>query len=220
MGKLTSNQFLFGFEGRINRAKYWYALLASTLCCFVFLSAAALALSGIYGATVKSVQLHVLAILGDPPSLPFSADFGRVDPETARHISLIFHFAAAPIFLIGFWFLAATTIKRLHDRDKSGWWLILFLIVPALLNGLADRLNDESYVILILSGSLAYAAFAFSAWGFVELLFLNGTNGPNRFGPDPLVPAIPDAPAPARWDQQSELEFVPHSAGPSPGPQH
>jgi uncharacterized membrane protein YhaH (DUF805 family) len=31
----TSNAFLFSFEGRINRAKYWYALCASMISCLV-----------------------------------------------------------------------------------------------------------------------------------------------------------------------------------------
>jgi uncharacterized membrane protein YhaH (DUF805 family) len=47
-------------------------------------------------------------------------------------------------------------IRRLHDRDMSGWWLLLML-VPVI-------------------GSLA----------LLVLYVLPGTPGPNRFGPDPL----------------------------------
>ena len=47
--------------------------------------------------------------------------------------------------------------KRYHDRDRSGWWLLLILI-PLL-------------------GPL---------WLIVVLGFLKGTEGENRFGPDPL----------------------------------
>jgi uncharacterized membrane protein YhaH (DUF805 family) len=211
MNKLTDNQFLFGFEGRINRAKYWYALFASMTFCLVFMAAAASAIGVIFGAAVKSVHVHIFDVFGDPPSFPFSASFGNADTATAALITLIFHVAGTPIFVIGIWFLAATTIKRLHDRNKSGWWIVAFLIAPALL---VERLDDESYA----ATALALAAFGLNACGFVELLFFRGTRGPNRFGPDPLAPVIPDAPAPAHWDQRSELEFVPHSAGPSPGP--
>jgi len=77
-----------------------------------------------------------------------------------------------------------------------------------------DRLDDESYVAF----ALALVVFGVYIWGFIELLFFKGTRGPNRFGPDPRAPAIPDAAVATRWDQHSELEFVPHSAGPSPGP--
>ena len=51
----------------------------------------------------------------------------------------------------------ATAVKRYHDRDKSGWWILVSLI-PLL-------------------GPL---------WTAVELGFFRGTIGPNRFGPDPV----------------------------------
>ncbi len=45
-------------------------------------------------------------------------------------------------------------IKRWHDRDKSGWWMLI-LLVPII-------------------GAI---------WALIELGFLAGTPGPNRFGP-------------------------------------
>jgi uncharacterized membrane protein YhaH (DUF805 family) len=45
-------------------------------------------------------------------------------------------------------------IKRFHDRDKSGWW-VLIVLIP-------------------LIGAI---------WLLIELGFLKGTPGPNRFGP-------------------------------------
>ena len=214
MDKLTDNQFLFGFEGRINRAKYWYALFASMTFCLVLMTAAASAIGVIFGAAVKSVHVNIFDVFGNPPSLPFSASFSNADTETAALIARIFprrrnadlcHRHLVP--------------RCHHDQaasrsHKSGWWIVAFLIAPALLGSIVDRLDDESYT----AAALALAAFGLNAWGFIELLFFRGTNGSNRFGPDPLAPAIPDAPAPVHWDQQGELEFVPHSASPSPGP--
>lgn len=49
--------------------------------------------------------------------------------------------------------------RRWHDREKSGWWTLIVLI-PIL-------------------GAL---------WIFVECGCLKGTDGPNRFGADPLAP--------------------------------
>jgi uncharacterized membrane protein YhaH (DUF805 family) len=214
MGKLTDNQFLFGFEGRINRAKYWYALFASLISCLVFIFALAFAIGIIFGAHVTSVDVQFFDIFGNPPSFPFRARFSGADPEATALISLLFHLAGTPIFVVSIWIVVATTIKRLHDRNKSGWWIVAFFIAPALLASIVDRLDDESYMTVALS----LVAFGLNAWGFVELMFYKGTNGPNRFGPDPLAPAVPDAPVATRWDQHSELEFVPHSASPSPGP--
>ncbi|WP_213739317.1 DUF805 domain-containing protein [Bradyrhizobium sp. dw_411] len=214
MGKLTDNQFLFGFAGRINRAKYWYALFASMTFCLVFMAAAAFAISRIFGANIETVQVELLGVFGIPPKFPFSADFGNADPETLALVTRIFYVAATPIAVIGVWFIAATTVKRLHDRNKSGWWILAFLVAPGLLGNIVDRIDEESYVATALALSLAYAAFGLKAWGIVELMFLKGTDEPNRFGPDPLAP-IDTKP---RWDQQSELKFVPPSAGPPPGP--
>ena len=47
-------------------------------------------------------------------------------------------------------------VRRLHDRDLSGWWLLL-MIVPVI-------------------GSIA----------LIVIYMMRGTPGPNTFGPDPL----------------------------------
>ena len=48
------------------------------------------------------------------------------------------------------------TVRRLHDRNMSGWFLLAFLIIP------------------------------FGEWAkFIIVGCLNGTVGPNEFGPDP-----------------------------------
>jgi uncharacterized membrane protein YhaH (DUF805 family) len=47
--------------------------------------------------------------------------------------------------------------KRWHDRDKSAWWILIGLI-----------------------------PFIGWIWVLVEVGFLKGTDGPNRFGEDPV----------------------------------
>lgn len=54
----------------------------------------------------------------------------------------------------------AVTIRRLHDQDKSGWFYLL-IFVPAI----------GPFIILV-------------------FMFLEGTRGPNRFGPDPKGPDV------------------------------
>jgi uncharacterized membrane protein YhaH (DUF805 family) len=105
------------------------------------------------------------------------------------------------------WFYLAASISRLHDRNRSGWWIVPFVGAT----GLFDQFEGR------LAGSWAtfpvrLAVLIAFIWGLVEMSGLRGTNGPNRFGPDPLVPADPVDTRP-RWDQGSELEFVPHKAG-------
>ena len=69
----------------------------------------------------------------------------------------------AIIGLVFLWPSLAVAVKRYHDRDKSGWWtLIVFIPLIGII------------------------------WYIIELGFLRGTPGPNRFGPDPLgTPALP-----------------------------
>ena len=37
-----------------------------------------------------------------------------------------------------FFSIVAVTIKRLHDRDKPGWWTVPFVILPGLLSSAAN----------------------------------------------------------------------------------
>ena len=78
----------------------------------------------------------------------------------------------------------AVGTKRLHDRDRSGWWLVTFYFIPAVLAVIAVGLaiSDASMVSVAL---FSLAAAAVSVWGFVELGCLRGTIGSNAYGPDP-----------------------------------
>ena len=72
-------------------------------------------------------------------------------------------FIAFLITLALLWPSLAVAIKRWHDRDKSGWWLLIVLIP--------------------LIGWI---------WALIETGFLEGTKGPNQYGPDPLGGGIAD----------------------------
>jgi uncharacterized membrane protein YhaH (DUF805 family) len=74
------------------------------------------------------------------------------EPMTAIIIVYIY-------LLIMLWPGIVIYIKRSHDRGRSGWFVLLFL-VPIV-----------------------------SLWPLVELLFLPGTPGSNDYGPDPNATA-------------------------------
>ncbi|MCP4205506.1 MAG: DUF805 domain-containing protein [Shimia sp.] len=80
-----------------------------------------------------------------------AAIFGRsVDGQTVSILGAIWSLALfLPAIAVG--------VRRLHDRDMTGWWLLLYLI-PVL-------------------GALVLLFF------FVQ----SGTNGANRFGSEPLA---------------------------------
>jgi uncharacterized membrane protein YhaH (DUF805 family) len=92
----------------------------------------------------------------------------------------------------------AVGIKRLHDRDKSPWWLAVFLGVPLMLPFagalLADMLvpSEGSFMVGVLV--MQCVSFGILLWTLVELGVIRGTIGANPHGSDPIAPA----PAPAR----------------------
>lgn len=62
------------------------------------------------------------------------------------------------------WISIAISMKRCHDRDKSGGWVAFFWLVPVV-------------------GWI---------WGFIELGFLDGTQGRNSYGKSPKGIGSPD----------------------------
>ena len=76
-----------------------------------------------------------------------------VATQGARTASMI-------IGIISIWPGLALIVKRLHDRDRSGWFAATMLI--------------------------PLAGVVFAIWITIEVWFLRGTIGPNRFGDDPV----------------------------------
>jgi uncharacterized membrane protein YhaH (DUF805 family) len=106
--------------------------------------------------------------------------------------------------LIVLWPSIAILVKRMHDRNKSAWYLlaqfvpsILFMImlcvwlgptVIAIVTAGADdatptpSMNFAGVTTVVLGMIL----FGIASWFFVEFGCMRGTIGPNRFGPDPV----------------------------------
>lgn len=74
----------------------------------------------------------------------------------------------------------AVSIRRLHDTDRTGWWILLpaapYIVVIL-------GIVMEAQILLILGG--------IAALGCIILLIVwyctDGTKGPNRFGEDPKM---------------------------------
>jgi len=127
---------LFSFDGRVNRAKFWLVVLATDIVVFV--------LFGILAA-LTGINMDMPAD-GSMPSLGGAGLIGGL-------IGLL-------IFVLAVWIGLAMGVKRYHDRNKSGWW-VLIALVPVI-------------------GGL---------WYLIECGFLRGTAGPNQYGADPLAGA-------------------------------
>jgi uncharacterized membrane protein YhaH (DUF805 family) len=129
-------QMLFSFEGRLRRRDFWLCVL---------------------GLIVVQWVLQSICTMLFFPTVPTSV---MVGPNGGVTVFTMFWERLGPSFaLIGLlllWPRLAIGVKRCHDRNKSGLWLLLGLI-PIL-------------------GWL---------WLLIDLGFLDGTPGPNKFGPSP-----------------------------------
>ena len=96
--------------------------------------------------------------------------------------------------LIMVWPGIAILIKRIHDRNKSGWlvWVVYvplilaaFFVIGAVVAGAASA-TGAAMTLDIIAGVLGFATFCVMVWFFVEFGCMRGTIGANKYGPDPV----------------------------------
>jgi uncharacterized membrane protein YhaH (DUF805 family) len=178
--------YLFSFDGRINRAKMW---------AFIFVGLAA---EAIFGIAIQT-------------TLGFGTIGEVLQEKLTWHDAVggapLFFPTMAALYVILVYIHLAIVTKRLHDRDKSMWWLLVFVALPVLLeipilfefpkyiayfgevmNAAKNHLPpppqpEQSPLATLCNGGVSIIGI----WAFVELYILKGTEGTNRFGPDPLV---------------------------------
>ena len=155
---------LFSFGGRIGRGTYWLSIVPLFVAVQLITFAPVLIVGFIVGTELEEI----------PDSI------------------LIAVFAAQLIWLTGLWPMLAVGNKRLHDRNKRGWWLLVWWVLPFYLffGGFGiDFVGDPDTVRSagnFSTGSIMiFASMPIALWGIVELGILPGTKGPNRFGDDP-----------------------------------
>jgi uncharacterized membrane protein YhaH (DUF805 family) len=126
--------FLFRFEGRINRARYWLAALI-ILGWMMFVLMLLAAFGKIFGIADRGYAFDVFGI---------AASFKFTDHDPALKTTFFPQIIIIPMTIVFAWAYAATSIKRLHDRNKSGWWIVPFVVAPGLFGRFEDRLGDSS----------------------------------------------------------------------------
>ena len=169
---MSLTDLLFNFKGRINRKPWWLATIA--------VGAA---------ASVITAVIEVIAR---------SSGHTAVDPATNQiEPTGLPGLAVLAVALANMWIGFALSVKRLHDRDRNGWWLLwqlLIVLVAVILIVVAIAVPEEQRPLwYALAGGAGLAALVISVWLFVEIGFLRGTDGPKRFGPDPLGAMRADA---------------------------
>lgn len=180
---------LLRFSGRDRRSRFWpYALVIFALTfvgtgvlmgfvtASVFADAAAYAKAHSESVTVTtgpghySVQYHDM-----PPEAVGLPDFQLM----TRGIGGI---AAVAVIL-----LAAAVTRRLHDTGRAGWWglppAVLLLVGMAIFPMTMQQfINDEGFDLFLLQIA-TNALYVLSLMALIVLLVLDGTKGPNRYGP-------------------------------------
>lgn len=167
---MSFGTLLFSFQGRINRKPWWLTGLAMFVIVMILIFAifAVIAVAGVKDALSTGPLDFVMLVL----YLMLGAG------------NLLSHYPMALVAALGggllvFWIVLALAAKRLRDRNKSPWWLLVFYGLPAVMNGMGSQFDNASPIFSV-------AAFAISIWGLIELGILRGTVGPNQYGPDPL----------------------------------
>jgi uncharacterized membrane protein YhaH (DUF805 family) len=157
---------LFSFKGRMQRLYFWVTSLVV----------------GVVASMVSSTMESIAQSFG----------FGFIDPDTnAFELSVPLSVLLSVVGVLNLWINYALAAKRLHDRNRSGWWLLaptVALIVAiafafvtlSLPEGEREPWNTIGIIFV-------FATVALGLWLVLEIGFLRGTQGPNRFGPDPLA---------------------------------
>ena len=122
----------FSFNGRISRKYYWYTVVILSVLSFIIAGI----VFGFSGKAITSGDLSSVSFIGWIVYVIFA------------------------IFAV--WVGLAVSIKRWHDRNKSGWWVLIGLI-PVI-------------------GEI---------WVLIECGFLPGTEGVNAYGVENQLPTDP-----------------------------
>lgn len=165
---MTLRDKLFSFDGRLRRRDWWLGSIAFAIAYVAFVVVATMVGWGLDPTMVDT---------------PLAARFG--DP--IQHLLLTAAVNAPFVFI-----QTALAAKRAHDRNQSARLVILLVLATTVLGYLPDnafatlgRMIDQGAVQvwpLMLAGVVNVAA---PLYLLVVLGFLDGSPGPNRFGPSP-----------------------------------
>lgn len=185
---MAALQFFFSFEGRLARGRFWifglilYALATLALAFDPVMTEALQTLLWLPASTALLLYLFLGMWGFSIAVLTMAVDLLIMRGGAgAQGAVLPFIVSAALSVLLG-WIIIAVSSKRLHDRGKSGWWLVIFIVAPFALIEVGFSLGGDAA-----HAFCALAALALHLWSFVEMGCRRGVRGRNAYGPDPLA---------------------------------
>ena len=144
------------FEGRINRQPYWLAIVVIIVVTFILFFIGGFLLGAGAGSQL-TMQIVSLVLFGYPAT--------------------------------------ALMVKRLHDRNRPGSfaaviWAPTILILLGQITGISGDMTDVYGTAVFVPNTIGWVFYVLwlvvGIWALIELGFLRGTEGQNRFGPDPV----------------------------------
>jgi uncharacterized membrane protein YhaH (DUF805 family) len=176
---------LADFSGRESRGLFWpYTVTVFLLGMVAGLLLMVAPIMDMMARIAAYVQAHPEGFPKPAPGQPAVLPPGLMPDFSALLVPL------AIVNLVSLLLYAAATVRRLHDRDRSGWWAMLPLpfqllgmaIGPRAMAAMMHGTAPSPLATLSSLNTLAYwAAFIF----LVVILAGEPTRGPNRFG-DPV----------------------------------
>lgn len=161
------------FSGRAPRAEFWWF--------FLFIFVTYMVVSIVFGASLGSLAAG----------------------QTERSAGMLGAFGAGSLLMVLFWLALliptiAVQVRRLHDIDRSGWWIggfyllyaVYFFVMFGTLFSAGAMSGQGEAPATALGGGLVLTmilGFAMLIYGIVLLVFYctGGTKGPNKYGDDP-----------------------------------
>lgn len=151
------------FSGRSRRLEFWLWTLFNMI---VICALVAIMMIAVFGSLTDLANRAAAGEFAD--YIPSDGSYSYVELNGQQYdippevfLRTVFGSMGIPGILLALYSLAtfipnlAVAVRRLHDQDKSGWWILI-----------------------------GFVPFIGGIWLLV-LYFMDGTPGPNRFGPDP-----------------------------------
>ncbi len=150
-----------GFDGRLNRQPFWLVLIILMIVAMVITFVVGYAMTG-----PRFIQQYSQG----------EAQFEGAVAELIGGFVVLYPWLAI-------------SVKRLHDRGRTGWWCVPFIALQFIVNilellGLSIRYSSN-----LAGWAFSLVTLALGVVYLIDLGILKGTPGPNQYGPDPLAPS-------------------------------
>lgn len=156
------------FSGRSRRMEYWMFQL------FMFL--------------VYMAMMVLMMVVGGGAMMSGDPSAAAAAGGAAMIIFGLYGLFALAMFIPSL----AVSVRRLHDTNRSGWWIlaplsgyVIMLVGTVMAAGSPD--NPGLGGVLAMVGLVAVIGLGIT---LIVFMFLEGTRGPNQYGPDPKGEAL------------------------------